>query len=433
MLSQFAWTLRQDPTVKTFTRQHLRAPGDRRSRRVDVPGRQRRADRYDPAGPAGQRPALRAAPRSPGLRARPPPDAGRAARSARAAQGIGPFAVSLHDDQVAATTQSALLVGPVRERRRPDARSSAGAGLLPPAWDFAEPALGGAEPGPRRRGRRSTSRDGSRARGAGVPGSPGEDVRRFLVSRDGVAPGRGPAAGPSADRHRGQPAPLRRRPAGSLSGTRARPIRWSAGGTTRIRDIGWTTRRPRSPCSTRRHRPRPRSACSTSTARLSPDEVTPIVDPGARPSAWRPRRSPATLTPPFAVQPGELFNLAQVGRHEPSSRSRACATSPTRADPQARPRAVDSARLPWSARRGARRLPRPDAGRALRRLRPRRAACCATRAEPASRSSPRPAWPTPVPPGWSRPWAATAYDGVVRAMVVGHKEHRLLALARPLG
>ncbi len=46
---------------------------------------------------------------------------------------------------------------------------------------------------------------------------------------------------------------------------------------------------------------------------------------------------------------------------------------------------------------------------------------------------PGPAWPTPVPPGLVGPWAATTYDGVVRAMVVGHKERRLLALARPLG
>jgi len=46
---------------------------------------------------------------------------------------------------------------------------------------------------------------------------------------------------------------------------------------------------------------------------------------------------------------------------------------------------------------------------------------------------PHPAWPTPAPPGLVAPWAATAYDGVVRAMVVGHKEHRLVALAGPLG
>lgn len=46
---------------------------------------------------------------------------------------------------------------------------------------------------------------------------------------------------------------------------------------------------------------------------------------------------------------------------------------------------------------------------------------------------PAPAWPTPVPPGLVAPWAATTYDGIVRALVVGHKERRLLALARPLG
>lgn len=46
---------------------------------------------------------------------------------------------------------------------------------------------------------------------------------------------------------------------------------------------------------------------------------------------------------------------------------------------------------------------------------------------------PAPAWPTPVPPGLVAPWAATSYDGTVRAMVLGHKEHRLLTLAGPLG
>ena len=46
---------------------------------------------------------------------------------------------------------------------------------------------------------------------------------------------------------------------------------------------------------------------------------------------------------------------------------------------------------------------------------------------------PRPAWPTPTPPGLVTPWAAAPYDGVVRAMVVAHKENRLLALRGPLG
>jgi predicted amidophosphoribosyltransferase len=63
--------------------------------------------------------------------------------------------------------------------------------------------------------------------------------------------------------------------------------------------------------------------------------------------------------------------------------------------------------------------------------RPGRLLCrrCAADLDPA----PFPAWPQPVPPGLRHPWAATTYDGTVRAMVIGHKEHRLLALARPLG
>ncbi len=42
------------------------------------------------------------------------------------------------------------------------------------------------------------------------------------------------------------------------------------------------------------------------------------------------------------------------------------------------------------------------------------------------------AWPSPTPPGLVAPFSAGAYDGTVRAMVLGHKERRLLALCRPL-
>ncbi len=63
--------------------------------------------------------------------------------------------------------------------------------------------------------------------------------------------------------------------------------------------------------------------------------------------------------------------------------------------------------------------------------RPGRLLCSPCRA--ALVPSPAPAWPTPRPPGLREPWAAAAYDGTVRAMILGHKEHRLLALARPLG
>jgi predicted amidophosphoribosyltransferase len=44
----------------------------------------------------------------------------------------------------------------------------------------------------------------------------------------------------------------------------------------------------------------------------------------------------------------------------------------------------------------------------------------------------QPAWPTPTPAGLVPPWAAAAYAGTVRALVLGHKEHRLLALRDPL-
>jgi predicted amidophosphoribosyltransferase len=63
--------------------------------------------------------------------------------------------------------------------------------------------------------------------------------------------------------------------------------------------------------------------------------------------------------------------------------------------------------------------------------RPGRVLCPVCRA--ALEPRPRPAWPDPVPPGLCEPWAAAAYDHLVRAMVLGHKEHRQLALARPLG
>lgn len=43
------------------------------------------------------------------------------------------------------------------------------------------------------------------------------------------------------------------------------------------------------------------------------------------------------------------------------------------------------------------------------------------------------AWPTPSPAGLAPPYATGAYEETLRAMVVGHKERRLLGLTRPLG
>ena len=70
-------------------------------------------------------------------------------------------------------------------------------------------------------------------------------------------------------------------------------------------------------------------------------------------------------------------------------------------------------------------------GRCVGCDRPGRVLCRACEAGLPGR--PRPAWPSPTPPGLVTPWAVAPYDGVVRAMVVAHKEHRLLALRDPLG
>jgi len=63
--------------------------------------------------------------------------------------------------------------------------------------------------------------------------------------------------------------------------------------------------------------------------------------------------------------------------------------------------------------------------------RPGRALCAACAA--ALPETAAPSWPTPVPAGLVTPWAAGEYAGTVRAMVLAHKEHRMLALRRPLG
>lgn len=48
-------------------------------------------------------------------------------------------------------------------------------------------------------------------------------------------------------------------------------------------------------------------------------------------------------------------------------------------------------------------------------------------------SEPRPAWPRPTPPGLAEPWALGDYAGTLRAMVLGHKERRQVALGGVLG
>ncbi len=62
--------------------------------------------------------------------------------------------------------------------------------------------------------------------------------------------------------------------------------------------------------------------------------------------------------------------------------------------------------------------------------RPGRALCAACRATLPTTG--RPAWPTPVPAGLAPPWACDEYAGTTRAMILAHKEHRVLALRTPL-
>lgn len=63
--------------------------------------------------------------------------------------------------------------------------------------------------------------------------------------------------------------------------------------------------------------------------------------------------------------------------------------------------------------------------------RPGRALCRACRAALPDVAAPH--WPTPTPPGLVPPYAVGAYDDPLRALVLAHKERRVLSLARPLG
>ncbi len=301
MLAQLAWTLRQDPSIQTFQvtiagRQVSDASGSSKFRvnGADV-------DRYDPAGalPSLQVYALREGLLVSGQANHPTPNGGPFGTSP---QGIGPFAVSLDDNQVAGVTSSSLLLGPVRGNAQPT-EAFTGTGLLSPSWDFAGRVWG------------VQNRPGgarvfyvTRGRGHFVPvrGVTGQDVVRFLVSRDAsrlVAVLRGARADRIVVSRLRYSADGR-----AIGGTRARPIPWLAGGSTRVRDIGWTS--------------------PTTIAVL--DQVSGVqaqvrifnVDGSTSPTETPPTSisgrvsylltSPSGAQTPFAVLPHDLFDLAQV-------------------------------------------------------------------------------------------------------------------------
>ena len=233
MLAQLAWTLRQDPSITTFTLTVADHVVTDSSGASTFPVASTEFDRYDPAGRASsQTYALRhdrlvSGPLNHLTKVIGP--------FGTEDLGIGPFAVSLDSLTVAAIGQRALRIGPVLFPGQSVVVQS-GPGLLPPAWDFAKRAWevqngpDGASVAYFTSGHRHAVR---------VRGVSGQSVRRFLVSRDGsrfIAVLRGS----SADRI--VVSRIRYDSDGRVTGSsRARPIGWESSGTNRITDIGWTT------------------------------------------------------------------------------------------------------------------------------------------------------------------------------------------------
>ena len=132
MVTQLAWTLRQDPSVKAFSVSVAGRPVTDASGsstfRVDAPD----IARYDPARPqaSSQLYALRRGRLVSGQADRLTPVGGPFGSSSL---GGSAFAVSLDDGTVASATPTSLLVGPVRGPARPT-QVLTGPGVVRPAW-----------------------------------------------------------------------------------------------------------------------------------------------------------------------------------------------------------------------------------------------------------------------------------------------------------
>jgi hypothetical protein len=234
MLAQLAWTLRQDPTVTAFTltidgRAVTDAEGLSR-----FPVRADEFERYDPAWE--QATQVTYALRRGRLVSGPVYDLTKVVGPFGTHDlGIGAFAVSLDGLSIAAVGEGVLRLGEVLGDNRPIVVQR-GPGLLRPAWD-ADNRLWEVQNGPDGASV-SYVADGIRHE-VRIRGVSGRFVRSFTVSRDGsrlVAVLRG------AERDRLVVSRLRYEPDGRATGaSRALRIPWSAPGTKRIRDIGWTT------------------------------------------------------------------------------------------------------------------------------------------------------------------------------------------------
>ncbi len=235
MLAQFAWTLRQEPSIRALRvsmgGQQLQLPGGVSEVSVDE------GTQFDPAG-AQASPALF------GLRhgrlVTGPPEALQTVSGPLGGTdyGLGSVAVNLTGDVAAGVSGngSSVLRAPVRGPGPVRQVLSGAADLLPPAWDAAD-RLWLVDGG---RGRARISYvEGTRSTVLAVPGISGRDVTGFLVSRDGsrlVASLRG------ADGDRLVVSRVRHDGMGRVTGAgRAHPISEGAGDPHRIRDIAWAS------------------------------------------------------------------------------------------------------------------------------------------------------------------------------------------------
>jgi hypothetical protein len=236
ILAQLSWTLRQDPVINSFTLTIAGRPVTDASgaSRFSVHGEE--SDPFDPAvfTASSQFYALRNGRLVSGQVTHPTRVAGPFGNEAL---GIGPFAVNLDNTRVAGVRPDSLLFGPVLGDSQPTPVLT-GPDLLRPAWDFAD-RLWEVQNGPTGATVVYLAHGIGRPHEVRVPGITGEDVRRFLVSRDGsriVALLHGSAADRIAVSR------LRYAADGTAAGaTLARRIPWESTGTTRIRDIGWTS------------------------------------------------------------------------------------------------------------------------------------------------------------------------------------------------
>jgi hypothetical protein len=299
MLAQLAWTLRQDPAIRSFQVSIDGLQISDASGAATFRSRGGSLDRYDPADVKASQQiyALHRGRLVSGQVNSPTPNPGPFGTSP---QGIGAFAVSLDDRQVAATTPTSLLVGQVLGDQSP-APVLIGSGLLRPGWAFGQRLWdvqnqpGGAKVLFVLHGRGHELR---------VPGVTGANVRRFLVSRDGsrlVAVLRGTTTDHlvvSRVRYDADGRPV--------GATRARRLPWTIG-AGHIRDIGWTS--PTVAVLDRLTRTQAGVRILDIDGSTSPSE-TPIIPVSGPVSGLA--TSPYATQTPYAIQPQGLFDFAQA-------------------------------------------------------------------------------------------------------------------------